>query len=586
MFAFKDVTTAINGRISRSTFGRVFRLQGSGHEKERKGSKFLTEIRAGITTFFTMAYIIAVNASVLSQSGGTCVCTNTTDPTCATDAEYATCLIGIKRDLTTATAAISGIATIAFGFLTNLPVALAPGMGLNAYFTYQVVGFHGTGSISYRLALTAVFVEGFIFVFLSLIGMRQWLVKLIPASIKVASGVGIGMFLTEIGMSYSGIGLITGNPVTPTDIGGCPPQYLDAVTGACDSHKMTNPTLWIGVICGGLLTAYLMAYRVKSAIIIGITVVSIISWPRNTSFTYFPNTPDGDDMFAFFKQVVAFHPIHSTLAAQDWDVSASGPHFALALFTFLYVDIIDATATLYSMARFSGVVDPSSADFPRSTLAYCVDAMSISIGSLFGCSPVTAFIESGAGITEGGRTGLTAITTGTCFLLSLFFAPIFASIPPWATGCTLILVGCMMMRQVTSVNWGYIGDALPAFVTIVSMPFCYSVAYGLIAGLFTYVVLNGGIYVTRKVSGLVLGREIEPPDADKGEYWTYKVGGSSPPWFIRAVQGDLWRRNGHAEFVDEDEEGEHGSEKELVEVVAKATPSPSLVSSNRTVAQQ
>jgi AGZA family xanthine/uracil permease-like MFS transporter len=234
-------------------------------------------------------------------------------------------------------------------------------------------------------------------------------------------------------------------------------------------------------------------------------------------------------MFSFFRQVVAFHPINSTLAAQDWNVAASGAHFVLTLFTFLYVDIVDATATLYSMARFSGVVDSASSDFPRSTLAYCVDAMSISIGSLFGCSPVTAFIESGAGITEGGRTGLTAITTGLCFLISIFFAPIFASIPPWATGCTLILVGCMMMRQVTSVNWQYIGDALPAFVTIVSMPFCYSVAYGLIAGLFTYVVLNGGIYVTRKVSGLVFGREIEPPDADKGEYWTYKTGGSNPP---------------------------------------------------------
>jgi AGZA family xanthine/uracil permease-like MFS transporter len=142
----------------------------------------------------------------------------------------------------------------------------------------------------------------------------------------------------------------------------------------------------------------------------------------------------------FFKQVVAFHPIESILAAQDWNVTAVGRHFALALFTFLYVDIIDCTATLYSMARFSGVVDPETGDFPRSTLAYCTDAISISLGSLFGVSPVTAFIESGAGIAEGGKTGLTAITTGTCFLISIFFAPIFASIPPWATGCTLILV--------------------------------------------------------------------------------------------------------------------------------------------------
>jgi adenine/guanine/hypoxanthine permease len=132
---------------------------------------------------------------------------------------------------------------------------------------------------------------------------------------------------------------------------------------------------------------------------------------------------------------------------QDWNVSKAGGQFALALFTFLYVDIIDCTATLYSMARFSGVVDPETGDFPRSTLAYCTDAMTISIGSLLGCSPVTAFIESGAGITEGGKTGLTAMTTGICFLISIFFAPIFASIPPWATGCTLILVRALCARS-------------------------------------------------------------------------------------------------------------------------------------------
>ena len=183
-----------------------------------------------------------------------------------------------------------------------------------------------------------------------------------------------------------------------------------------------------------------MLYRVKSAIIIGIAVVSIISWPRNTSFTYFPYTPDGDDRFDFFKKVVTFHPIQHTLNVLEWDLSKAGGHFALALFTFLYVDILDCTGTLYSMARFSGVVDDTTGDFPRSTMAYCTDAISISIGSLFGTSPVTAFVESAAGIAEGGKTGLTAITTGICFLISIFFAPIFASIPPWATGCTLILV--------------------------------------------------------------------------------------------------------------------------------------------------
>lgn len=173
---------------------------------------------------------------------------------------------------------------------------------------------------------------------------------------------------------------------------------------------------------------------------------------RNTPFTYFPYTDEGNERYEFFRKVVSFHPITHTLNAQQWDLSGRyGGSFALALFTFLYVDIIDCTATLYSMARFCGRVQQyrnrderkkreSDGDFPRSTVAYCIDAACISIGSLLGCSPVTAFIESGAGIAEGGRTGLTAIVTGLCFLVSIFFAPIFASIPPWATGCTLILV--------------------------------------------------------------------------------------------------------------------------------------------------
>ncbi len=162
---------------------------------------------------------------------------------------------------------------------------------------------------------------------------------------------------------------------------------------------------------------------------------------RATPFTYFPDTPDGNDRHAFFSQVVAFHPIHRTLGQQQWDLSGGyGTHFALALFTFLYVDIIDCTATLYSMARFCNKVRKGDGDFPRSTIAYCTDAFCISIGALLGCSPVTAFIESGAGIAEGGRTGLTAMVAGFCFLISIFFAPIFASIPPWATGCTLIMV--------------------------------------------------------------------------------------------------------------------------------------------------
>ncbi|KAI5924640.1 xanthine/uracil permease family protein-like protein [Camillea tinctor] len=538
----------VDERVNQSTFGRVFRLDGSGHPKTVQGATFLKEIRAGLTTFATMAYIIAVNSAILADSGGTCECPEGSEPGCPDDPGFMLCSTILKRDLITATAALAGLSSILFGFLTNLPVALGPGMGLNAYFTYQVVGWHGTGAVPYRIALTATFVEGFIFMFLALTGMRQWLVRMIPATIKTACGVGIGLFLTEIGLSYSaGIGAITGGFSTPLAIGGCRPEDLNPM-GECKGHIMANPAMWIGIFVGGIFVAFLMAFRVKSAIIIGIGLVSIISWPRNTPFTYFPYTEAGEARYEFFKQGVAFHPIQSTLAVQQWNLDGtSAVQFALALITFLYVDIIDCTATLYSMAKFCGVVEDDG-DFPRSTIAYCTDAACISIGSLFGCSPVTAFIESGAGIAEGGRTGLTAISTGFCFLISLFFAPILASVPPWATGATLILVGCLMIRQVTNINWQYIGDAVPSFVTLAFMPFSYSVAYGLIAGMMVYIALNTMVWIVVQCSN---GRII-PANWYEKEVYNWGMGKKDVPSWMgyirRKVLGeseeDLTRKQG------------------------------------------
>ncbi|CAM1505993.1 Fc.00g116300.m01.CDS01 [Cosmosporella sp. VM-42] len=523
--------------MSTTFVGRFFRLEGSAHPKEIPGSTFLGEIRAGATTFATMAYIIAVNATILSQTGGPCPCDLENRTECDTIDSYSACKEGVRRDLITATAAISALASFVFGLFTNLPVALAPGMGLNAYFAFQVVGYNGTGPIPYGVALTAVFAEGFIFIFLALTGMRQWLVKLIPATIKTATGVGIGLFLTEIGLSYSaGIGAITGGwKATPLAIAGCPVEMINPDSQMCEGGLMTSPKMWTGIFAGGILTAYLMSFRVKYAFIMGIAFVSILSWPRNTSITYFPDTEEGNSRFGFFKRIVAFHPIENTLNALDWDVSRNSSQFALALFTFLYVDIIDATATLYSMVRFCGAVDSRDSDFPRSTIAYCCDAACISISALLGCSPVTAFIESGAGIAEGGRTGLTAMVTGLCFFASIFFAPIFASIPPWATGSTLVLVGCMMARQIIQVNWRYIGDALPSFVVMAFIPFSYSVAYGIIAGMFLYAVINSLIAATVWVSR---GR-LEPREYDMKEYWTWK-GSGKKPWFVRALRARGW----------------------------------------------
>jgi len=360
--------------------------------------------------------------------------------------------------------------------------------------------------------------------------------------LKIASGAGIGLYLALIGLTYSsGIGAITGGADQPIQLGGCDPSLIDSVTGMCDSGQMRSPTLWLAIFCGGIFTAFLMMYRVKGAIIAGILLVSIFSWPRTFSTTYFPYTDQGNDRFEFFKKVVTFHPIENILLAQDWLAVSKNPgHFMLAFITFLYVDILDCTGTLYSMARYCGAVDEETQDFEGSAVAYLVDAFGISIGSLFGSPPVTAFIESGAGISEGGATGITACVTGLCFFISIFFAPIFASIPPWATGCTLILVGAMMARACTDINWRYIGDSVPAFLTLAIMPFTYSIAYGLITGIISYTILNTGAWFVAWASK----ERIMPHDYEQKDYWTYKVrGGLLPGWVKRLAKGkkDFWR---------------------------------------------
>ncbi|KAF7560361.1 hypothetical protein G7046_g3775 [Stylonectria norvegica] len=536
--------TNTNRKIAVGPVGRWFQLDGSGHPRERKGSLFFTELRAGLVTFFAMAYIIAVNASIVADSGGTCICNGgADDPICNTNEEYSLCQQGIRRDAVTATAAISALASFCMGLFANLPVGLAPGMGLNAYFTYTVVGFHGTGIIPFQVALTAIFVEGFIFFGLALFGMRQWLARAIPRSIKLATSVGIGLFLTLIGLTYSeGIALVTGATDTPMELAGCSPENK-LEDGTCPSFdKMRYPAMWIGIFCGGILTVLLMMYRVKGAILAGILLVSIISWPRTTPVTYFPYTPVGDSAFDFFKKVVDFHQIENILNVQEWNISGYGGQFGLALITFLYVDILDCTGTLYGMARFANLIDPVTQDFEGSSVAYMVDALSISIGAIFGVPPVTAFVESGAGISEGGKTGLTSMTTGICFFISIFFAPIFASIPPWATGCVLIIVGSMMVSAVTEINWRYMGDAVPAFLTIALMPFTYSIADGLIAGICTFMLLNTTVWLIKVATG---GR-IVPPNYEERDGWTYRIpGGFFPPWIVRLSRGkkDFWRED-------------------------------------------
>ncbi|KDQ57892.1 hypothetical protein JAAARDRAFT_34700 [Jaapia argillacea MUCL 33604] len=526
MITFAD---RLNAQVATSFLGRYFRLEGSGHPKEREGSRFLTEIRAGITTWAAMAYIISVNASIISDSGGTCVCP--TNDLCASDDVYLACVQEVRRDLITTTAAIAALSSCLMGLLANLPVGMAPGLGLNAYFTYSVVGFHGSGLITYREALGAVFLEGWIFFILSIFGLRQWLARIMPQSLVMAVGAGIGLFIAFIGLGSGGLGVIGGDTTNYVGLGGCTPDhYLPNLPGYCSGGVFRSPTMWLGIFIGGMLTVLMMMYRVKGALLIGIFLTSIISWPRPTSVTYFPYTPAGDELFDFFKQVVTFHPISKIGNVIDHNYGNSRVWWALI--SFLYVDILDTTGTLYSMAKFAGLRDPVTLDFENSTVAYCVDAFSISMGALMGTSPVTAFIESATGIGEGGKTGITAIFTGLAFFVSVFFAPIFASIPSWATGGALVIVGSMMIRNVREINWDYAGDAVPAFLTIIIIPLSYNIAYGVIAGVLSYVILNGIPYVLRKVSG----NRILPPTYDLAEHWGVPPGGMIPYW-MRILTG-------------------------------------------------
>ncbi|KAJ2622245.1 hypothetical protein GGI26_003398 [Coemansia sp. RSA 1358] len=518
--------------VARTPFGRWFRLEGSGAKIERAGSKFSIELRAGLTTFVAMAYIISTNALILTDSGGTCDCDrNEYGASCDNDPAYDSCLQVMKLDMITATCAIACIACVLMGTLANLPIALAPGMGLNAYFAYTVVGYHGTGKVSYQNALSAVCIEGLIFFVISVIGLRQSFARMIPKALKTATSAGIGIYLSFIGLqSSAGIGLITAKSSTLVELGGCPPEYRDS-NNVCQSHHMQGGPTWLGVL-GLMLIGTMLLYRLKGAILFGILIIAIISWPRKSAVTYFPYTDAGDESFDFFKKVVTFHPIKNTLAAFHWDLSSG--QVWIALITFLYVDILDCTGTMFSMAKFGGYMDDRTQDFEGSTMAFLVDSASITIGSVFGSSPVTAFIESGAGIAEGGKTGITTVVAGIMFFIALFFAPIFASFPPWATGPALIAVGSMMMQNIVHINWDYIGDGLPAFLTIIMIPFGYSIGYGLIAGIGSFIFINSFVYIVYKLSR---GR-IVPPNFNSRDDWLgfIKRGGiksNIAPWILR-----------------------------------------------------
>ncbi|KAJ4979480.1 hypothetical protein NE237_010260 [Protea cynaroides] len=523
-----SITSRLNSFVAKSRVGKRFKL-------EERGSTFTTELRAGTATFLTMAYILAVNASILTDSGGTCsvadcvpLCSNPSisisncsgasltvvqpDESCKfnpVNPGYTACLDVTRRDLIVATIASSLISCVIMGAFANLPLALAPGMGANAYFAYTVVGFHGSGSVPYKTALAAVFVEGLIFLFISGIGFRTRIAKLVPKPVRISASAGIGLFLAFIGLQSSeGLGLISFDSATLLTIGACPTKSQAAVAtvitypngtvslmpgGAvsggivCLHDKMESPTFWLGAV-GFIIIAYGLMKNIKGAIVYGIVFVTAVSWFRHTKVTAFPDTETGNSSYDYFKKVVDVHTIKHTAGALSFSGMGKGS-FWVALITFLYVDVLDTTGTLYSMARFAGFVD-SNGDFEGQYFAFMSDATGIVIGSLLGTSPITAFIESSTGIREGGRTGLTALTVAGYFFISFFFTPLLASIPPWAVGSPLILVGVLMMRSVVEIEWNDMRQAIPAFVTMILMPMTYSIAYGLIGGIGTYIIMH------------------------------------------------------------------------------------------------
>lgn len=390
-----------------------------------------TEVVAGITTFMTMAYIIFVNPNILSDAGMPWGAVFT-----------ATCLS-------------AALATFLMAFLANYPFALAPGMGLNAYFTYTVVLQLG---LSWQAALAAVFISGLIFVLLTLTKAREAIVNAIPISLKLAVGAGIGLFIALIGFQNAGI--ITGNPDTLLQLG-----------------DFSNPGVILAAL-GLIITGALVVHRVKGALLIGIVITTLLGIPMGVTstenFGIFSAPPSlGETFGAFtigFKEVFEFGIIP-------------------IIFAFTFVDLFDTIGTLVGVSSKAGLIDQEG-KLPRANRALFADALGTVFGSVAGTSTVTTFVESASGVAEGGRTGLTAVVVGVLFLVALFFSPLIGMVPPEATAPILIIVGIFMMEPIMKINFTDYLEAIPAFLTIVMMPFAYSIAEGIVFGVLSYTLLH------------------------------------------------------------------------------------------------
>ena len=391
-----------------------------------KETNVKTEIMSGLTTFLTMAYILAVNPNILSATGMD------------------------RGALFSTTVLISAAATILMGLYAKLPFALAPGMGLNAFFAYTICLIMG---YSWQFALTAVFLEGLIFILLTVTNVREKIVDIIPETLKKSISVGIGIYIAFIGLSSAEI--VVNNDATLVSIG----------------DLSQGPALLC--IIGIVLSSVLLIKKVPGALLIGIIETTLIGIPLGvTQFNGVMSTPPSvEPIFCKF----------------EWTKIFTSEMFVI-VFTLLVVDLFDTIGTLIGVTTRAGMI--RNGKIPHLKQAFMVDALATTSAAIMGSSTVTTFVESAAGVEQGGRSGLTAFVCGLCFLVSLFFAPLFLSIPSAATAPVLVLVGVMMMSSVVEINFREYSEAIPAFICFVMMPLCYSISDGIVLGMLSYVIIN------------------------------------------------------------------------------------------------
>ena len=405
----------------------LIKVSFKNNDLKKAGTDIKTEIIAGFTTFLAMAYILAVNPNILGAAN------------MDTGAVF------------TATALSSAIATLVMGIFANLPFALAPGMGLNAFLAYTVCLTMG---YSWQFALTAIFCEGIIFLLLTFFNVREAIVNSIPANLKKAIGVGIGLFIAFIGLQNAGI-------------------IVDSATLV--GLNITSNTAIVALI-GVIVTAALVAHNIKGGILIGILVTTIIGIPFGVTQ---------------FGGVASLPPslAPTFLKFNFSEVLANIPDFIIVMFTFLFVDMFDTVGTLIGCAGKADMINKDGT-IPNCKEALFADAVGTTVGAMLGTSTVTTFVESSTGVVEGGRTGVTAIVTAGFFLLSLFFAPLFLSIPSAATAPALILVGFYMMSPVKDIDFTDPTEGIPAFLCLLMMVCAYSISDGIMFGILSYVIIK------------------------------------------------------------------------------------------------